>query len=78
MHPGHAGHAPHALEIHVAAHKINSGRREKEKTMKLFNRLFAPFPSRRDLERAYLEEAVTIADLERRQREIDRGRFAGR
>ena len=46
--------------------------------MKLFARLFAPFPSRRELERAYLDRSVSMADLERRQREIDRGKFAGR
>lgn len=45
--------------------------------MKTFlKRLFAPSPSRQDLERAYLDRSVSIYDLERRQREIDQGRFA--
>ena len=29
-------------------------------------------------EQAYLEEATSLVDLERRQKEIDRGRFRGR
>ncbi len=32
-------------------------------------------PTTRDLERAYLDASVSHIDLERRQREIDRGLF---
>ncbi len=32
-------------------------------------------PSRRDLEMEYLNGSVSIADLERRMAEIDRGKF---
>ncbi|MEZ5812409.1 MAG: DUF3563 family protein [Rhizobiaceae bacterium] len=32
-------------------------------------------PSRRELETAYLNESVSIVDLERRMSEIDRGKF---
>ena len=35
-------------------------------------------PSREILERRYLDEAVSLYDLERREREIDRGRFWAR
>jgi hypothetical protein len=35
---------------------------------------FAP-PSRQAIERAYLDESVSMADLERRQYEIARGKF---
>jgi hypothetical protein len=42
----------------------------------LLKRLFTPFPTRLDLERAYLDRSVTIYDLERRQREIAEGKFA--
>lgn len=33
-------------------------------------------PSRRELEQAYLNAAVSLYDLERREREIQRGLFA--
>lgn len=33
------------------------------------------FPSRRELERAYLNAAVSLYDLERREREVDNGLF---
>ncbi|UIJ71580.1 DUF3563 family protein [Aurantimonas sp. HBX-1] len=33
---------------------------------------------RRDVVREYLDQSVSLADLERRQREIDSGRFRGR
>ena len=46
--------------------------------MKLLDRLFAPAPGRRERERAYLDQSVSMADLERRQREIDRGLFRNR
>ena len=42
---------------------------------KLLSALFAKAPSRRDREMAYLNESVSIYDLERRQAEIARGRF---
>lgn len=32
-------------------------------------------PSRRELETAYLNESISITDLERRMREIDQGKF---
>ena len=35
-------------------------------------------PSREELERAYLDGATSVVDLELRQREIDRGRFRRR
>lgn len=45
--------------------------------MRMFlQRLFAPSPSRLELERAYLDRSVSIYDLERRQREIAEGRFS--
>lgn len=37
---------------------------------------FTP-PSRQAIERAYLDESVSITDLERRQNEIARGKFSG-
>ncbi|HEX2018074.1 MAG TPA: DUF3563 family protein [Aurantimonas sp.] len=33
---------------------------------------------RRDVAREYLDQSVSLADLERRQREVDSGRFRGR
>jgi hypothetical protein len=41
----------------------------------LFNAL--RLPSRRELERSYLDAAVSRADLERREREVARGLFRG-
>ncbi|MBO0905782.1 DUF3563 family protein [Jiella sonneratiae] len=45
--------------------------------MKITERLRSAFAanSRQSRERAYLEQSVSMADLERRQREIDRGLF---
>lgn len=40
-----------------------------------FSRLFARSTGRRDLELAYLNQAVSLYDLERRQYEIDHGLF---
>lgn len=38
--------------------------------------LIPHFPNRQDLERAYLNEAVSRYDLERREREVEQGKFA--
>lgn len=43
----------------------------------LFARLFPRPASRHDREMAYLNEAVSLYDLERRERDIDRGKFRG-
>ena len=40
-----------------------------------FLRLFDPATRRRKMEEAYLSEATSIYDVERRIKEIDRGRF---
>lgn len=45
--------------------------------MHLFLNLFHPRQSRRDAELAYLNAAVSLYDLERRERDIARGIFAG-
>ncbi len=45
--------------------------------MTLLKRLFARRPSRQELERAYLNQAVSLYDLECRERDIDKGKFAG-
>ena len=44
--------------------------------MHLFQNLFARRQSRRDVELAYLNAAVSLYDLERREREIEAGKFA--
>lgn len=41
----------------------------------LLARMFAPAPSRRQLEEAYLNQSVSRYDLERRMEEIERGKF---
>lgn len=41
----------------------------------LITRLFASPASRQDRELAYLNQSVTIYDLERRQREVSNGLF---
>lgn len=43
----------------------------------LFARLFPRQLTRHEREMAYLNEAVSIYDLERREREVDQGRFRG-
>lgn len=44
--------------------------------MKLFARLFAHGPTRREAEMNYLADSVSRYDLERREREVALGRFA--
>lgn len=44
--------------------------------MNFLRSLFTPKPTRREAELAYLSQAVSLYDLERRQREIEQGRFA--
>ena len=45
--------------------------------MALFQKLFPRRQTRRDAELAYLNAAVSRYDLERREREITFGKFAG-
>jgi hypothetical protein len=45
--------------------------------MTLFQNLFPRRLSRRDAELAYLNAAVSLYDLERREREIAQGKFTG-
>ena len=59
--------------------------REAEKEQTMANRSFTRFlgqvadtfsgPSRQNMELAYLNQAVSIYDLERRQHEVDAGKF---
>ncbi len=44
--------------------------------MSMFRNLFPRRQSRREAELAYLNGAVSLYDLEQREREIDRGMFA--
>ncbi|WP_395003849.1 DUF3563 family protein [Cypionkella sp.] len=44
--------------------------------MTIFRNLFPRRPSRRDQELAYLNASVSLYDLEQREREIARGKFA--
>lgn len=45
--------------------------------MFFLNRILPARKTRRDFEIAYLNEAVSLYDLECREREIARGKFAG-
>lgn len=45
--------------------------------MTFFQSLFSRRPSRREAEFAYLSQSVSLYDLERREREITEGKFAG-
>lgn len=44
--------------------------------MHLFQNLFARRQTRHDAEMAYLAQSVSLYDLERREREIEAGKFA--
>ena len=44
--------------------------------MNFLRSLFTPKPTRREAELAYLNAAVSLYDLERREREIAQGKFA--
>lgn len=65
--------------LHDAAtrHMQDTGGEHRSKTMTLLKRLFPRRPSRQDMERAYLNQAVSLYDLECRERDIDHGKFAG-
>jgi hypothetical protein len=55
---------------------LNTGeKKELEMKQNLITRLFASPASRQDRELAYLNQSVTIYDLERRQREVSNGLF---
>jgi hypothetical protein len=41
----------------------------------LLSALFSRTPSRQDMEMDYLKRSVSIYDLERREREVQQGRF---
>lgn len=45
--------------------------------MTFLHSLFSRRPSRREAELAYLSQSVSLYDLERREREIAAGKFAG-
>jgi hypothetical protein len=55
---------------------LTAGRNKRRATMSMFRNLFPRRQSRREAELAYLNGAVSLYDLEQREREIDRGRFA--
>jgi alpha-ketoglutarate-dependent taurine dioxygenase len=55
---------------------LMAGRNKRRAIMTLFRNLFPRRQSRREAELAYLNGAVSLYDLEQREREIDRGRFA--
>ncbi len=44
--------------------------------MTFLRRIFPRQPSRQEVERGYLDQAVSLYDLERRQRDIEHGKFA--
>jgi hypothetical protein len=52
------------------------GHKKRIDTMTLLKRLFPRRLTRQELEYAYLNQAVSRYDLERREREITQGRFA--
>lgn len=57
---------------------LPSGYPERTTAMKNLFKSFAPFrnlPSIAEIERDYLNASVSVIDLERRQREVDRGLF---
>lgn len=45
--------------------------------MTMFLNIFRPRQTRQQAELAYLNASVSLYDLEHREREIDRGKFAG-
>jgi hypothetical protein len=54
---------------------IFRARRKGSAMNNLLKSFFVVQPSRQERERAYLEEAVSRIDLERRQRDVERGLF---
>jgi hypothetical protein len=67
-----------ALLIFAATqHMTATGGEYRSNSMSFLKRLFPRSPNRQDLERAYLNQAVSLYDLECREREIAHGKFAG-
>jgi Protein of unknown function (DUF3563) len=65
------------LVMVCAPHNVQCVNDERSREMKnsLLTRMFAPAPTRRQREEAYLNECVSRYDLERRMREVDAGKF---
>jgi hypothetical protein len=61
----------------AAQHMTTTGGEYRSNAMSFLKRLFPRSPSRQDLERAYLNQAVSLYDLECREREVAHGKFAG-
>jgi hypothetical protein len=64
------------LPLIAAAQHIERREEHWRNIMTLFRNLFPRRQSRREAELAYLNGAVSLYDLEQREREIDRGMFA--
>jgi hypothetical protein len=56
---------------------LATGRNNGVNTMSMFQNLFPRRQTRREAEAAYLNGAVSLYDLECREREVERGKFAG-
>jgi hypothetical protein len=64
------------LLLHCTIFAVGEKRRLKMK-MNLLTRMFLKPVSRQQREMAYLNESVSIYDLESREREVSRGKFRG-
>jgi hypothetical protein len=76
LRPAHSAYSATALSIHAAAQHIEKARTNGGIAMKLLKFIFPRPVSRRDAEIAYLSASASLYDLEMREREIARGKFA--
>jgi hypothetical protein len=79
MRSAHARPSPRPLFCCTAAIYIPSRKRKETIMFKFLKNLILHLstPTEQDRERAYLNAAISVADLERRQREIDQGLLRG-
>lgn len=66
-----------AKQAHIGVNEITQSGLKQMAFKSAFSRLANAFatPARHTIERDYLNSSISMADLERRQREIDRGKF---
>lgn len=76
LHRAHSAYSVTSVLIHAAMQHIAEARTNGGIAMKLLKFIFPRPISRRDAEMAYLSGSASLYDLEMREREIARGKFA--
>jgi hypothetical protein len=76
LHGAHRGYSKWPLTDYAAMQHIKDRRRKGDYTMSFLAKLFPRPVTRAEAELAYLRASANLYDLEMREREISRGKFA--